>query len=128
MLVIDNPNQLWQMTWKRTAILTAICVLPLLAVAQWPMALGTLLGGALFLGDIYALKAPLDMMLRRTSAGKRAWVFLLGLLRILILAAVLFVLVKFRIASIFGIVIGVTMPIVAIGTLLLTGGLTAWKV
>jgi hypothetical protein len=88
-------------------------LLPLLILGKWQIAAGVFAGSALLLGDIYALKAPLDMMVRRTAAGKRAWVFALGLLRIVVLGGVLFVLVKYRVASILGMFVGVTLPVVA---------------
>jgi hypothetical protein len=111
--VFSSPDLLWRSTSLRTALLTGVCLLPLLILRKWQIAAGVFAGSVLLLGDIYALKAPLDMMVRRTATGKRAWVFALGLLRIVVLAGVLFVLVKYRVASILGMFIGVTLPVVA---------------
>jgi hypothetical protein len=125
---LENPAIFWQLTWRRTLILIALCALPLLLLAGIGMALGVLLGGLLLLADIYLLKAPLGMMLDRVRSRKRPWILALGLLRIVVLGVLLFLLIKFQVANVMGLLVGVTLPIVAIVTLLVTGGLTAWKV
>jgi len=118
-----NPvARLWQMTWKRTALLTAVCLLPLLVLARWQIALGVLAGSLLLLGDILVLKAPLDLMVRRVSEARRVWLFALTLLRIVALGAILLVLIKFRIANVFGVFAGVTLPLVALVWSALLGG------
>jgi hypothetical protein len=117
--VLDSSNPvllLWRLTWHRTALLTGVCLLPLLILGKWQIAAGVFAGSVLLLGDIYVLKAPLDTLVRRVAAGKRAWVFALGLLRIVVLAGVLFVLVKYRVASILGMFIGVTLPVLAMAS------------
>lgn len=128
MRLLENPAIFWQLTWRRTLILIALCALPLLLLAGIGMALGVLLGGLLLLADIYLLKAPLGMMLDRVRSRKRPWILALGLLRIVVLGVLLFLLIKFQVANVMGLLVGVTLPIVAIVTLLVTGGLTAWKV
>jgi hypothetical protein len=128
MKLFDNITDFWQMTWKRTVILTAFCSLAVLIFTSWQIALGVFLGGLVLLGDIYLLKAPLDAMLKRVSNKKYSWIMVFSLLRIIVLGAALLVIVKFHIANIIGIFLGVTIPIIAIVSLLVTGGLTAWKV
>ena len=122
-----GPDLLWRSTCRRTAVLAGACLLPLLVLAKWRIAAGVFAGSVLLLGDIYALKAPLEIMVRRTAAGKRAWVFALGLLRIVVLGGVLFVLVKYRVASILGIFIGVTLPVVAMVSAVVVKPLTSHK-
>jgi hypothetical protein len=126
--LFENINQFWQMTWKRSVILTALCSLVLLILINWQIALGVMLGGLVLLGDIYLLKAPLDTILERVKNKKYSWVMVLSLLRIIVLGAVLLVIVKFHIANIIGIFIGATIPMVSIISLLVFGGLTSWKV
>jgi hypothetical protein len=104
---------LWRATWQRTALLTGICLIPLLILGKWQIAAGVFAGSVLLLGDIMALKAPIDMMLRRVSGAKRPWIFVLSLLRIVVLGAALLVLIKFRIAHVLGAFVGVTIPLVA---------------
>jgi ATP synthase I chain len=128
MKIFDNIHEFWQMTWKRSLILTGICFILALIIFKWQIALGVLVGGFVLLGDIYLLKAPLDVMLERTRNKRHTWVMLLSLLRIIVLAGVLLVVIKFHIANIFGIFIGATLPMIAIISLLLFGGLIAWKV
>jgi hypothetical protein len=128
MKVFENINQFWQMTWKRSVILTALCSLVLLILINWQVALGVILGGLVLLGDIYLLKAPIDSMLERVKNKKYPWVMVLSLLRIIVLGVVLLVIVKFHIANIIGIFIGVSIPMVSIISLLVFGGLFAWKV
>jgi len=109
-----NPIlSLWRATWQRTALLTGVCLVPLMILGKWQIASGVLFGSLLLLGDIAALKAPIDMMVRQVAAEKRPWVFVLSLFRIVILGAVLLVLIKLRIAHVFGVFIGVTIPLVA---------------
>jgi len=93
--------------------LTAVCLLPLLILGKWRIALGVFAGSLLLLGDIYALKAPLDLLVRRTAAAKRVWVFSLFLLRIVVLGALLLVLVRFRVAAVLSIFAGVSLPLAA---------------
>ncbi len=128
MKLFDNINEFWQMTWKRSVILTALCSFVLLILINWQVALGVALGGLVLLGDIYLLKAPLDTMLERVKNKKYPWIMVLSLLRIIVLGVVLLVIVKFHIANIIGIFIGVTIPMVSIASLLVFGGLTPWKV
>lgn len=128
MKLFDNINQFWQMTWKRSIILTALCSLVLLILINWQVALGVMLGGLVLLGDIYLLKAPLDAMLERIKNKKHPWIMVLSLIRIIVLGVFLLVIVKFHIANIIGIFIGVTIPMVSIISLLVFGGLTSWKV
>jgi hypothetical protein len=87
-----------------------------------------MLGGLVLLGDIYLLKAPLDTMLERVKNKKYPWIMVLSFLRIIVLGAVLLAIVKFHIANIIGVFIGVTIPMVSIISLLFFGGLTPWKV
>jgi len=126
--LFDNINQFWQMTWKRSVILTALCSFVLLILINWQVASGVMLGGLVLLGDIYLLKAPLDAMLERIKNKKHPWIMVLSLIRIIVLGVFLLVIVKFHIANIIGIFIGVTIPMVSIISLLVFGGLTAWKV
>ena len=128
MKLFDNINEFWQMTWKRSVILTALCSFVLLILINRQVALGVALGGLVLLGDIYLLKAPLDTMLERVKNKKYPWIMVLSLLRIIVLGVVLLVIVKFHIANIIGIFIGVTIPMVSIASLLVFGGLTPWKV
>ncbi len=128
MKLFDNINEFWQMTWKRSVILTALCSFVLLILINWQVALGVALGGLVLLGDIYLLKAPLDTMLELVKNKKYPWIMVLSLLRIIVLGVVLLVIVKFHIANIIGIFIGVTIPMVSIASLLVFGGLTPWKV
>ena len=128
MKLFDNIGEFWQMTWKRSIILTALCSLVLLILINWQVALGVMFGGLVLLGDIYLLKAPLDVMLERVKNKKHPWVMVLSLLRIIVLGVVLLLIIKFHIANIIGIFIGVTIPMVSIVSLLVFGGLTAWKV
>jgi hypothetical protein len=128
MKLFDSIAEFWQMTWKRTLILTVLCSLALLIFSSWQVAFGVLLGGLVLLGDIYLLKAPLDAMLKRVSNKKYPWIMVFSLLRIIVLGAVLLVIVKFHIANVIGVFFGVTIPIISIVSLLVTGGLTAWKV
>lgn len=128
MKLFDNINQFWQMTWKRSVILTALCSFVLLILINWQVASGVMLGGLVLLGDIYLLKAPLDAMLERIKNKKHPWIMVLSLIRIIVLGVFLLVIVKFHIANIIGIFIGVTIPMVSIISLLVFGGLTAWKV
>ena len=93
-----SPDSLWRSTWQRTALLTEVCLVPLLILGRWQIAAGVFFGSLLLLGDIMALKAPIDTMLRQVAAEKRPWVFVLSLLRIVVLGAGLLVLIKFRIA------------------------------
>jgi hypothetical protein len=65
------------------------------------------------------------MMVRNTAAGKRVWVFALGLLRIVVLGGILFVLAKYRVASIPGMLIGVTLPLLAMASAALLQSQTA---
>jgi hypothetical protein len=126
--LFDNINQFWQMTWKRSIILTALCSLVLLILINWQVALGVMLGGLVLLGDIYLLKAPLDAMLERIKNKKHPWIMVLSLIRIIVLGVFLLVIVKFHIANIIGIFIGATIPMASIISLLVFGGLTSWKV
>jgi len=126
--LMDSPTHLWQVTWKRTAILAAVCIIPLMILARWQFALGVGLGALFLLGDIYLLKAPLEMMVSRVASNKRPWVMLVSLLRIVLAGAVLLILVKFRVANVFGLFVGVTLPVLAMASLFLTQGVTAWKV
>jgi len=111
--VLENPASLWRTTWQRAALLTGVCLLPLLILGKWQIGAGVFAGSALLLGDIMALKAPIDMMVRQVAEAKRPWVFVLSLLRIVVLGTVLLALIKFRIAHVLGVFIGVTMPVVA---------------
>jgi hypothetical protein len=126
--LFDNISEFWQMTWKRSIILTALCSLVLLILINWQVALGVMLGGLVLLGDIYLLKAPLDAMLERIKNKKHPWIMVLSLIRIIVLGVFLLVIVKFHIANIIGIFIGTTIPMVSIISLLVFGGLTSWKV
>lgn len=128
MTLFETPELFWQATWKRTLILVILCALPMLVLAQGRNALGVVLGGLLLLADIYMLKAPLELLVRRVANRKRTWIMALGLLRIIAVAALLLLIVKFRFAGLAGLFLGVSLPIVAIVSLLVTGGLTAWKV
>ena len=128
MRLFNNIAEFWQMTWKRSVILITLCSLMLLILINWQVALGVIIGGLALLGDIYLLKAPLDTMLERIKNKKHPWIMVLSLLRIIVLGAVLLVIVKFHIANIIGVFIGVTIPMVSIISLLVFGGLTAWKV
>jgi hypothetical protein len=128
MRLFDNIGEFWQMTWKRSIILTALCSLVLLILINWQVALGVMLGGLVLLGDIYLLKAPLDAMLERIKNKKHPWIMVLSLIRIIVLGVFLLVIVKFHIANIIGIFIGATIPMVSIISLLVFGGLTSWKV
>jgi hypothetical protein len=110
----SNPvSLLWRLTWQRTLLLTGAGLVLSLVLRKWQIAAGVLAGSVLLLGDIYALKAPLEMMVRSIAAGKRVWVFALGLLRIVVLGGILFVLAKYHVASIPGMFIGVTLPVLA---------------
>jgi hypothetical protein len=104
-----------------TLFLTVAASIALLAFGLWRVALGTAIGAALLVADIYLLKAPFDMMLGRVARRKRPWVLALSLGRIVILGAVLLLLVKFRLANVFGLFIGVTLPMLAIIGMLVTG-------
>ena len=126
--ILDSSNSillLWRLTWQRTALLTGVCLLLSLILRKWQIAAGVFAGSVLLLGDIYALKAPLEMMVRNTAAGKRVWVFALGLLRIVVLGGILFVLAKYRVASIPGMLIGVTLPLLAMASAALLQSQTA---
>ncbi len=126
--MFDNINEFWRLTWKRSLILTAMSFILALILVKWQIAIGILLGGLVLLGDIYLLKLPLDVMLERTRNKKHTWVLLFSFLRIVLLAAILLIIVKFHIANIMGIFVGVTLPIIAIISLLIFGGSFAWKV
>jgi len=108
-----NIGLLWRLTWQRTLLLTGVGLLLSLILRKWQIVAGVFAGSVLLLADIYALKAPLEMMVRNTAAGRRVWVFALGLLRIVVLGGILFVLAKCHVASIPGMFIGVTLPVLA---------------
>jgi hypothetical protein len=108
-------------------VLVVVCAIPLVAFRHWPVALGVAIGAGLLVGDIYLLRAPLDLMQGRVARRKRPWILALTLGRIIILGAVLLLLVKFRIANVFGLFLGVTLPPVAILALLAGGRLRIWK-
>jgi hypothetical protein len=116
------------MTWKRTSILIFICGLILLITTKYQIALGVLSGGLVFLLDIYLLKKPLEMMAEGKPSRKYPLILFFSLLRIIILGVILLIIIKYRIADIIGVFLGVTLPIASICSLLLTGGLTQWKV
>jgi hypothetical protein len=118
---------IWRRIGLLTLLLTVISVIPFVVLGHWRAALGIVLGAGLLVGDIYLLKVPLDMMLGRITRGKRPWVLALTLGRIVVLAAVLYLLVRFRIASVPGLFIGVTLPIAAIAVLFVAGKLNPWK-
>jgi len=128
MKLFENIQEFWQMTWKRTSILIFTSGLILLITTKWQIALGVLLGGLVFLFDIYLLKKPLEMMSQDKPGSKYPLILFFSLLRIIILGVILLIIIKYRIANIIGVFLGVSIPIVSIFSLLLTGGLTQWKV
>ena len=123
-----NPGLLWQVTWKRTLLLLLVALIPVLLLGGWFGALSVAIGTLLMLGDLSLLSAPFDFMRRRTEQHKRSWVLALSLGRLLLLAGVLLLLVKLRVLNIPGALLGATLPIPALVSAFLTGGLTAWKV
>jgi len=128
MKLFESMAEFWQMTWKRTAILIGFFSLLLLILTNWRIALGVLFGGLFFLVDIYLIKVPLEDMLKRTTNKKFQWILAFSLLRIIIIGIVLLVLIKFHIINVIGAFFGVTIPMLSIVSLLITGGLTQWKV
>lgn len=126
--VLENPDLLWQVAWKRTLLLLLLALVPVLILAGWPAVTNVTLGTLLVLGDLALLKAPLAMMRSRTEQHKRSWVLLLSLARMLLLAGVLLLLVKSHVLNVPGALLGATLPIPALVSAFLTGGLTAWKV
>jgi hypothetical protein len=104
-----------------TLVLTVAAAIALLAFGLWRVAVGTAIGAGLLVADIYLLKAPFEMMLGMVARRKRPWVLALSLGRIIILGLVLLLLVKFRLANVFGLFIGVTLPMIAIVGMLVTG-------
>jgi hypothetical protein len=123
-----NPDALWQAAWKRALLLMVLVLVPVTALAGVRVGLSVLVGTLLMLGDIALLKAPLAMMRSRVERQKRPWVLALFLARLVLLALVLLLLVKLHLLNIPGALLGATLPLPALLSVLVTGGLTAWKV
>jgi len=127
-MIIEDPKVFSKVVLRRSAIVFGLAALPLLCFREFRMVVGLFAGVALALTNFTLIRLPIEFMMKKSSR-KGMMVAVAGFFaRILIVAAGIFLLMHLHFVNIAGIFLGVTIPLVAISTLVVWKGSLKWKV
>lgn len=130
--MIEDPTVLSRIVLCRSAIIFGLAAVPLLVLQEFRLLLGLFAGTVLALVNFSLLKLPFSFLLGLPSSGSRptkvVLPIVLSLVRFALVAVGIFFLIRWRLLNVVGIFLGVTVPLIAISSLLVFKWSWKWKV